>query len=546
MQDQAELGKVFRLRLLLAFAVPFLALLGLTTLAFMTLTEAGRAARSLLDRGTGPQTLTSDLRGDILLLDRLAALHVAATSAPEMARLEDQITEAAQDFDHKLELLAEVTTGPATDLLDRLRNQTTEAGQVLTQVLTLSRQKTNTRAAVLSTMEMPATRARVLTALEALGNRESILPQTAAIATEANGIVAAEKNALLNPEAGFIAQQLAAVGQGRTRIAAALDQLAQALTPEALSGLQGGLHDFLALDDKITALVRANSATRAADLLRGPFADQQAQRMDVLAGYATFAQTSLAHAANAAKASLGTARWRLGLAALVALGLTAALARMMAAALARGLAEGAAQARGAGQGRRAAGLSPRLVAALTELQDRCTALEEGAAALRPALEDATTDAACLVRDAEGLLAQVDGLSRGTEARAAGAEAERGLTAALRDLAVTADHLGVAALAGARDDGAPAIALVALDLRRLASRSLAAADQAAARLDQAEAQGRGQIHRLTEIAEALRQHGLMALRCQTALTFAGAQLDALADAPERAPPANDATTYRRSA
>lgn len=294
-----------------------------------------------------------------------------------------------------LSTLARLAQGAEGALVSDLAQMAGQAGDLRERLLAISGRNVAGQAVTLATQEMPVLRAQVTEALRNVAAQSGDAVAAARAEAAMNAMAAAQKNALLQPEPGFVTGQLAAAALAGADLAAALGILSAQEVP-GLPPLQALVHDLQALNVQLDQLLRDTGAERAMTILDTQLRPLDLARQDQLAALGQLMQTSRRAIQDATLAS--AADWRLVLVILadIALILGFGLVVMALARLGSGL-EGAVRLAEQMAGQEAVSptwirgnLSGRLTAALVRIsggQSAVLASLEAMAAGRPPRHD---------------------------------------------------------------------------------------------------------------------------------------------------------------
>lgn len=329
-----------RFRLFLAFVLMAGILASVTLLAVSSQRQAAEAVAGLLSRQEGVRSALSDLgalglEGEVILRSHLAAKGSAAraTLAADLLGVEARETLALARL-----AAAAGPDGPARAAVAEAEAAVDLVAALRLRIMDLTSGATLEEAALLATQEMPALRAELVEALRDLGGAAATGVPALRAEAALNALAAAQKNAILAPEAGYVTSQLAIATFARADLATALTDLAAA--GAGLAGLAPALDTLARLDARMGDLLTDPARDEAERLFLLDFPAAMTSARTALQGVEDLAGTILAAEVAAMKADQQDLQMKLILMADVALLIGALLTVLALRGIGHGL-EGA-------------------------------------------------------------------------------------------------------------------------------------------------------------------------------------------------------------
>lgn len=293
-----------RARLLLAFAVMAMIMGAVTVLAITALREQTRLS------------VTADQRQD-RIVDAIAVLGATPFEAEGLvlnhlntgdpaAKAQIAASLLAADTREALALadLASLAEGAEASVVADLRLQADHAADLRARLLAISTRNAHGRAVTLTTQALPQLRAALGEAMEAVAGPSGQALAAARAEAAMNAIAVAQKNALLNGEAGFVTAQLASAALARAEFKAQVGLLLDQALP-ARDALQLRVDDFARVDSEVEGLVRDSGADTADTLYSDQLLPLDRTRLATLDTLAALLETGRRSVDQAALQAVG-------------------------------------------------------------------------------------------------------------------------------------------------------------------------------------------------------------------------------------------------
>ena len=295
-----------RFKILAAFSVMALVLGWVSVMSISALEQQTRTALEAASRQDQAGAAMATLRALPFETEGLVLGHLHARTATEKGAIAADLLAADTQEALALSSLTRLSQGAEAALIADLALQARQAADLRDRLMAISARNALGEAAVLATQQMPDLRAQIIEALQIVAVQSGDPLPSAQAEAALNAIAAAQKNAVLQPEPGFLTDQLAAAELARNKLTAALAVMA--VRPVAgTAPLQALIRDLQKLDDRIEVLLRDGGTDTAETIYQTQLRPLDRQRLEALEGLAQLMQTG--RRAAAAEAEAKAAQW---------------------------------------------------------------------------------------------------------------------------------------------------------------------------------------------------------------------------------------------